>query len=139
MTMDNDKTIKPSKDNKKYFLGKLSLNWADEIDFVFFDVFEEDEKKELISKLHKLGNDEITLCFGTNEDADYSGNDLLESIEWIKIPDDATRKFLENKVCDYDNSINHILESLCDDDEDFEDEDDEDFEDEDDETEEENI
>jgi hypothetical protein len=93
---------------------------------VFFDVFEEDEKKELISKLHKLGNDEILLCFGRNEDAYYSGNDLLESIEWITIPDDATRKFLENKVCDYDNSINHILEGLCDDDEDFEDDEDED-------------
>ena len=109
--------------SKQYYLGKMKINWADEIDFVFFDVYDEDGKKELVSALRKLGSNEITLFFGTNEDGEYSGDDLLSAIEWTKIPDEATKKFLEDNVCDYDNSINDVLDSLYDNDEYFEDDD----------------
>lgn len=108
---------KKGKSKQKYYLGKLNLNWADEIDMVYFDVFTETSKKRLEDKLRDLGSSEITLCFGTNEDGDYSGNDLLDSIEWIEILDETTRKFIKKNVCDYDNSLDHILESLWDDEE----------------------
>lgn len=116
-----NKIDKTETASKQYYLGKMNINWADEIDFVFFDVYDENGKKELVSALRKFGSDEITLCFGTNEDSEYSGDDLLSAIEWTKIPDEATKKFLEDNVCGYDNSINHVLESLYDDDEYFED------------------
>lgn len=119
MNKQNDKTKTASK---QYYLGKMNINWADEIDFVFFDVYDEEGKKELTNALRKLGSNTITLCFGTNEDSEYSGDDLFDAIEWIKIPDEATKKFIENNVCDYDNSINDVLDSLYDYD-DFEDED----------------
>lgn len=125
MDKQNDKTKTASE---QYYLGKMNINWADEIDFVFFDVYDEDEKKELVSALRKLGSNEITLCFGTNEDGEYSGDDLLSAIEWTKIPDEATKKFLEDNVCDYDNSIDDILYKLYDY-EDFEDEDNDEEED----------
>lgn len=124
MKKQNDETKTTSE---QYYLGKMNINWADEIDFVFFDVYDENGKKELVSALRKLGSNEITLCFGTNEDSEYSGNDLLYAIEWTKIPDEATKKFLEDNVCDYNNSINNVLDSLYDDFEDDDNDEEEDF------------
>lgn len=60
MDKGNNKTKTASK---QYYLGKMNINWADEIDFVFFDVYDEDGKKELVSALRKLGSNTITLCF----------------------------------------------------------------------------
>ncbi len=97
-----------------YYLGKLDINWADEINFVFFNIFSKEDKEDLVSSLEKLGDDEITINFGTNEDGAYSGNDILEDLEFIEIPDIATKEFIEEHVCCYHNSIIDALEYLYD-------------------------
>ena len=102
-----------SKENNSY-LGKLELNWADEADFTFFDVFSEEEKEDLVSALKELGDEEITISFGTNESSEYSGNDILEALEFEKIPDAATAKFIEEHVCSYSNSIMNKIDSIYD-------------------------
>ena len=76
---------------------------------VFFD---EEGKKKLVSTLKKLGDNTINILFGTNEESEFSGNDILDHIEWKKIPNDKVRKFLENNVCDYSNSLLEALNSL---------------------------
>ena len=112
-----------------YYLGKLDINWADEIDFTFFDIFSKEDKEDLISSLKKLGDEEITINFGTNEYGEYSGNDILEDLEFIEIPGIATKEFIEEHVCGYDNSIMDKLEDVYDygddDDDDGDDDDDE--------------
>jgi len=97
-----------------YYLGKLDINWSDEIDFTFFDIFSKEDKEDLVSSLKKLGDDEMTINFGTNEDGEYSGNDILEDLEFTEIPDIATKEFIEENVCGYNNSIMDALEDLYD-------------------------
>ena len=45
---------------------------------------------------------------------------LKNSITWTKIPSDEVRKFLKNHVCDYNNSMSSALESVFDEDDDYE-------------------
>jgi len=108
--------MKKDDQNKEdiYYLGKLDINWADEIDFTFFDIFSKEDKEDLVSSLKKLGDDEMTINFGTNEDGEYSGNDILEDLEFTEIPDIATKEFIEENVCGYNNSIMDALEDLYD-------------------------
>ena len=106
--------MKTDNIEKKHYLGKLNIDWADEIDLTYFDLFTEESKQDLENRLQKLGRSEITLRFGTNEDGEYSGDDLLERIEWIEIPDETTKTFIKKNVCDYDNSLNKILHGLWD-------------------------
>jgi len=120
------------KDDKSkedtYYLGRLDINWADEIDFTFFDVFSKKDKEDLVSALKKLGDEEITINFGTNEYGEYSGNDILEDLDFTEIPDIPTKKFIEENVCSYHNSITDVLEDVydyVDDDDDNVDDDDE--------------
>ena len=113
-TTDDNKKVKNTGKEKTFYLGKLGLNWADEADFVYYDVYDEAEKKELVDALTKIGNNEVPICFGTNEDSDFTGNQLKNSIEWTKIPSAEVRKFLEKHICDYNNSMSSILDSVFD-------------------------
>lgn len=87
---------------------------------MYYDIYDETEKKELVDALSKIGNKEVPICFGTNEDSDFTGNQLKNSITWTKIPSDEVRKFLKNHICDYNNSMSSALESVFDEDDDYE-------------------
>ena len=61
-TTDDNKKVKNTGKEKTFYLGKLGLNWADEADFVYYDVYDEAEKKELVDALTKIGNNEVPLA-----------------------------------------------------------------------------
>jgi len=105
--------MKKEKKSEVIWLCKCEINWADECDFTWFEIFTDKEKKEFLAYLKKHADDYTTVSFGTNEDSEYSGEDIESCLEWKRIPNKETKKFLDDFVCG--NEISDIT---------FEDEDD---------------
>lgn len=52
----------------KYYVFTNSVDWADEFDVPFFDIFTEREYNNIIFLAKLYPNEDLDFCFGTNED-----------------------------------------------------------------------
>lgn len=98
-----------AKDKIKW-LCKCEMNWADEADFTWFEIFTDEEKKEFLAYLKKHADDYTTVYFGTNEYSEFTGKDIANCLEWKKIPDETTEKFLKNFVVSWDTNISSLAD-----------------------------
>ena len=89
------------KTTKKMWLAKMSLNWADEADFTYYEIISDSNKKTYEEYLSKYKDVEVMKCFGTNEDSYLTGEEIDGSIEWFEIPSDEVCKFLKKAVIGY--------------------------------------
>lgn len=122
---------KRDKYKGKWYWATLSFNWADEMDVECHEVMKESEMKKFIKDCKKLGDGEINIYIGTNEDVDFSGNELADSVNFIEIPSSETREFLfAHCQVTEPTSINSIWERVCEENEANEDFDGEDLDDE---------
>jgi len=70
----------------KYYVCTFSDNWADEMDLEGFCLMTEDEKDEMIKDIKKRFRRGGSICFGTNEDNDYSDADeVLATLSYEQI------------------------------------------------------
>ena len=72
--------------SSEYLLVKLSCNYADEFDMESIEVWTKEEYDKAVAKINEYlseGNS-INVCFGTNEDVDFS-DDITEYLEVEKI------------------------------------------------------
>lgn len=98
---------------KKYYLVTFDFNWADEADFSGFAIYTEEQWKVIEELRNKIKDDKrITLCFGTNEDQEYSGKDFKEFFEPIEITEEEAQVFFKyfGKSKLYSNSNKDIKE-----------------------------
>ena len=86
------------KTTEKLWLAKMSLNWADEADFTYYEIISDSDKQKYEEYLSKYKDVEVMKCFGTNEDSCLTGEEIDGSIEWFEIPSDEVCKFIEKAV-----------------------------------------
>lgn len=70
----------------KFYLVKSTPNWADEIDFEGFDLFDEDEYQNTLEKFEKK-TAEHKMCdcyFGSNEDGIVFADEVLADLNRAK-------------------------------------------------------
>ena len=89
------------KTAEKMWLAKMSLDWADEADFTYYEIISDSNKKTYEEYLSKYKDVEVMKCFGTNEDSYLTGEEIDGSIEWFEIPSDEVFKFLKKAVIGY--------------------------------------
>ena len=99
------------KTAEKMWLAKMSLDWADEADFTYYEIISDSEKRKYEEYLSKYKDVEVMKCFGTNEDSYLTGEEIDGSIEWFEIPSDEVLKFIEDAVI---GSGGEISEIICD-------------------------
>lgn len=93
--------IKKLKKAKKdaIYLVKWSGNWADEIDFNGYSIMYSQERIEFEEFFGGDNEDEdLHICFGTNEDLDCTRGEYLSECEFIEITE-AEQKTLEKCIC----------------------------------------
>lgn len=66
-----------------WFLVKIKLNWADEIDFNGFEIINGAERKEF-EQLCAEGYDGMSIVWGKNEDGEYDSNDFEKAVRSYK-------------------------------------------------------
>ena len=84
---------KPPYLDTDWFLVKIELNWADEIDFNGFEIINGAERKEF-EQLCAEGYDGMSIGWGTNEDGEYDSSDFESAVEYEKISE-ADKKVFE--------------------------------------------
>ena len=89
------------KTTKKMWLAKMSLNWADEADFTYYEIISDSNKKKYEEYLSKYKDVEVMKCFSTNEDSCFTGEEIDGSIKWFEIPSDEVCKFIKKAVIGY--------------------------------------
>lgn len=76
----------------KHYIARVEINWADEIDFSFMSVVDEDTKcyfHELINKWRKEAPDEeLYVGFGSNESGEYSVDSIDEAVSFQEITEE---------------------------------------------------
>jgi len=124
----------------KHYIARVEINWADEINFSFMSVVDEDTKcyfHELINRWQKEAPDEeLYVGFGSNESGEYSVDDIDEAVDFQEITEEdyKTLERLHLTQVGSDrlgwmmDDIEEMLESTEDDEDDDEEEDDEDDE-----------
>lgn len=100
------------KTTEKMWLAKMSLNWADEADFTYYEIIADSDKQKYEEYLSKYKDVEVMKCFGTNEDSYLTGEEIDGSIEWFEIPSDEVLKFVEDAVIGFGGG--EISEIICD-------------------------
>ena len=101
------------KTTKKMWLAKMSLNWADEADFTYYEIISDSNKKKYEEYLSKYKDVEVMKCFGTNEDSYLTGEEIDGSIEWFEIPSDEVCEFLKKTVCYFGGEISGLICELA--------------------------
>ena len=89
------------KTTEKMWLAKMSLHWADEADFIYYEIISDNDKQKYEEYLSKYKDITVNKYFGTNEDSDFTGEEIDGSIEWFEIPSNEVLKFIEDAVVDY--------------------------------------
>ena len=89
------------KTTEKMWLAKMSLDWADEADFTYYEIISDSDKQKYEEYLSKYKDITVNKYFGTNEDSDFTGEEIDGSIEWFEIPSNEVLKFIEDAVVDY--------------------------------------
>lgn len=76
----------------KHYIARVEINWADEINFSFMSVVDEDTKcyfHELINRWQKEAPDEeLYVGFGSNESGEYSVDDIDEAVDFQEITEE---------------------------------------------------
>jgi hypothetical protein len=81
---------------EKYVLVKLFANYADEFDTYSLWVTTEEEYNNFIDKISKSKEEDVEVCFGTNEDITFfNSEDLLDQLEVKTISEEFYNEFLK--------------------------------------------
>ncbi len=76
----------------RHYIARVEINWADEIDFSFMSVVDEDTKRyfnELINRWRKEAPDEeLYVSFGSNESGEYSVDYIDEAVDFQAITEE---------------------------------------------------
>ena len=80
----------------KFYLVKSCPNWADEIDFKGFDLFNEDEYQNELARFKKLAGDDRSCSgyCGSNEEYEVSASQVLGDLKRAKVIDIDEHAFL---------------------------------------------
>ena len=99
------------KTTEKMWLAKMSLDWDDEADFTYYEIISDSDKQKYEEYLSKYKDITVNKYFGTNEDSDFTGEEIDGSIEWFEIPSNEVLKFIEDAVVDYGGG--EISDLIC--------------------------
>lgn len=76
----------------RHYLCRIEINWADEIDFDFVIVVNEDEKREFDGLMQQWmehdPDDEIYLSFGSNQRGEYNANEIRNAVTFKLISEE---------------------------------------------------
>ena len=97
MSITTKNKKKKAKDTTKWFCS-FNINWADEINFNLYGLYSAAQKKKLVEFLQDHKDEMQQINFGTNEEDEYTGNDILESISWTKIDSPMVLKFIKKHM-----------------------------------------
>ena len=76
----------------RHYLCRIKINWADEIDFDFVIVVNEDHKREFDGLMQQWmehdPDEEIYLSFGSNQQGEYNANEIRDSVTFKQISEE---------------------------------------------------
>lgn len=94
------------------YLIKLSINYDDELDFNFYEVWSENKVNKFKKLLDTHYEDEVEFDLGSNIVCNFTGEFILSNIEFIKIPEPSV-KFVDKYITDTKISSIYDLFNEC--------------------------